>query len=186
MGLFLSTVTNRVDAKGRVSVPARFRAALSEMGVGSEAGPPSIVCFASFTLACIEAMTMDKAEEYAERLDTDFNPFDDEADAFAQSILAACVELPIDKDGRIMLTGSLMDHAGLSAQATFVGLGHRFQIWEPETYEDHALAARQLAHDRRRNFTRRSEGAASEAGTLARVRNAGQDTGRGPGRRGGV
>ncbi len=149
MGLFLSTVTNRVDAKGRSSVPAKFRAVLN--GDGSE-GAGSVVVFPSFTHACLEAMTMDKVMEIADRLEGAFNPFDDEADAFAQSILASCVDLPFDREGRIMLPDGLRSHAGIRDQASFVGLGRRFQIWDPELYADYAAEARSLARDRRAKF----------------------------------
>ncbi|MGF1454126.1 MAG: division/cell wall cluster transcriptional repressor MraZ [Alphaproteobacteria bacterium] len=146
MGLFLSTVINRIDAKGRTSVPAKFRAALADEGA------MGVVVFPSFTHACLEAMTMEKVVAIADRLEGQFNPFDDEGDAFAQSILAACMELPFDREGRIMLPGGLCDHAGIDAEAAFVGLGRRFQIWDPETYAAYAAEARALARDRRAKF----------------------------------
>lgn len=146
MGLFLSTVTNKIDAKGRVSVPARFRSVLAETG------HQSVVCFPSFTVPAIEAMTLDKAEEYAARLEADFNPFDDAADAFAQSILAASFELPFDSEGRILLPQDLMEHARLDGQAAFVGLGRRFQIWEPDAHQAYSAKARGLARERRARF----------------------------------
>ncbi len=146
MGLFLSTVINRVDSKGRTSVPAKFRSVLAEEGAGG------VVVFPSFTHACLEAMTMEKVVEIADRLEGEFNPFDDEGDAFAQSILAACAELPFDREGRIMLPGGLCDHAGIEGEVAFVGLGRRFQIWDPETYAGYAAEARSLARDRRAKF----------------------------------
>lgn len=146
MGLFLSSVTNKVDAKGRVSVPAKFRAVLKDMG------QESFVCFPSFTEMAVEAMTMDKAQEISERLDEEFNPFAEDGDAFATSILADSYELPIDKDGRIMLPEDLMAHAGIVGMATFVGLGRRFQVWEPQAYRDYRVAARELARANRQKF----------------------------------
>ncbi len=164
MGLFLSTVTNRVDSKGRTSVPARFRAALAEEGA------TGVVCFPSFTLACIEAMTFEKAAEIADRLDGEFNPFDDEGDAFAQSIMASCVELPFDREGRIMLPDDFCDHAGIETQVTFVGLGRRFQIWDPESYAAYAENARMVARDRRSRFGARRPAAAAPAdGAMAPI-----------------
>ena len=156
MGLFLSSVTNKVDAKGRVSVPAKFRAVLKDMG------QESFVCFPSFTEMAVEAMTMEKAQEISERLDEEFNPFAEDGDAFATSILADSHELPIDKDGRIMLPEELMAHAGIAGMATFVGLGRRFQIWEPEAYREYRVAARQLARTNREKFAAKREKAQAD------------------------
>ncbi len=146
MGLFLSTVTHKVDATGRVAVPAHFRAGLGE------ADADSFVCFPSFTHVGIEALTVQKITEIAERLDREFNPFDDQGDAFAQSILASCYELPIDREGQVMLPDDLLEHAGLEDYATFVGLGHRFQIWDPDAYQEYAEEARQVARQSRSRF----------------------------------
>lgn len=163
MGLFLSSVTNKVDAKGRVSVPAKFRAVLKDMG------QESFVCFPSFTEMAIEALTMDKAQEISERLDEEFNPFAEDGDAFATSILADSHELPIDKDGRIMLPEDLMAHTGITVMATFVGLGRRFQIWEPEAYREYRLAARDLARANRRKFAaKRAKGEGGDGGPQSR------------------
>ncbi len=177
MSLFLSVVTNKVDAKGRVSVPARFRSALAS------AGETGFVCYPAFTHAGLEAMTLAKAADYADRLDQDFNPFETEGDAFAQSILAASVELPFDREGRVQMPEELLEHAGIDRLATFVGLGRRFQIWEPDAYEAYAAHARDTARERREAFgTLRSQndrdwsdrdetaGAASPTGTSGRRR----------------
>lgn len=169
MGLFLSSVTNKVDAKGRVSVPAKFRAVLKEMG------QESFVCFPSFTEMAIEAMTMDKAQEISERLDEEFNPFAEDGDAFATSILADSYELPIDKDGRIMLPEDLMAHCGIVSMATFVGLGRRFQIWEPEAYREYRVAARELARANRQKFAaKRAQAQGDNGEERARPRRGGQ------------
>ncbi len=160
MSLFLSAVTNKVDSKGRVSVPAPFRAVIAEKGVAS------FVSFPSFTLNAAEAMTLDKAADYAARLDQEFNPFDEDADAFAQSILASSHELPFDREGRVMLPDALIEHAGIADYATFVGLGHRFQIWDPAAYKAYAGEARMLAKERRARFGAAVKAAAG-AGTAA-------------------
>ena len=60
MRLFLSTFTNKVDKKGRVSVPATFRAALSELSF------PGIVAYRSFTALCIEGCGMDFMQRLSE------------------------------------------------------------------------------------------------------------------------
>jgi MraZ protein len=140
---FLSTYTNRVDAKGRISVPAKFRAVLADQEF------QGVVCFPSFTGRCIEGVTMKRMEELSAMIDNDFAPFDETFDAFATSVLADSYELPFDKEGRVLLPDDLLDFAEIGAEATFVGLGKRFQIWQPEAYAAHRAAARERARESR-------------------------------------
>lgn len=125
MALFVSTIVNKVDRKGRVSVPAQWRAALASQ---SFAG---IVCFPSFTHPCLEGMDMERLEKMAESLDR-LDMFSVEQDDMTQLIFAAARQLSFDTEGRIMLPEDFIAHAGISDSAAFVGRGRTFQIWEPE------------------------------------------------------
>ncbi|WP_374764361.1 division/cell wall cluster transcriptional repressor MraZ [Yunchengibacter salinarum] len=139
MALFTSTVTNRVDKKGRVSVPAAFRGAVQE---SSFAG---IVLYASLNLPCIEGADMAFLERISDRLYSDYSPYDDDQMAVATAILAGANQLAFDPEGRVMIPAALRDGAGISDRATFVGLGPRFQIWDPDTYEPHRQRQMQTA-----------------------------------------
>lgn len=99
MALFLSTFMNKVDRKGRVSVPATFRAALASQ---SYAG---IVAFPSFKLEAIEGMGADRMEEMSARLDA-LEQFSEDYDNLA-SIFADAQQLPFDGEGRIVLPPAL-------------------------------------------------------------------------------
>ncbi len=139
MTLFLSTVTNRVDKKGRVSVPANFRAKLSE----SEAN--TLVCYESLgDHPCVEGCGLNRIERLAEAFD-EMDPFDEERNAFAAHILGGARELAIDSDGRIVLPSELLGFAGITNEACFVGLGATFQIWNPKEFEHYRMAARERA-----------------------------------------
>ncbi len=144
--LFLSTFVNKVDKKGRVSVPAPFRAALAGQ---SFAG---VVAFPSFVYPAIDASGIDRMEELSRSVDR-FNPFSDEHDAFANALFAASHQLGWDGEGRIVLPEKLMRHAGITAMAAFVGRGATFQIWEPE--------AARANHETARERARRERGALS-------------------------
>lgn len=122
MGLFLSTYTNRVDKKGRVSFPASFRSALS--------GSNSIVLFRSHNFQAIEGFSIEKMEDLSNRLDA-FDIFSDTQDDLATTIFAEAVPLNIDGDGRILLPQELMEFAQLNDEASFIGMGKKFQIWSP-------------------------------------------------------
>ncbi|MBI1776966.1 MAG: division/cell wall cluster transcriptional repressor MraZ [Proteobacteria bacterium] len=135
MGLFLSKFVNKLDKKGRVSVPASFRAALEESGF------PGIVVFPSYKFSVIEACGMDRMERIAKSLDR-LDLFSDEQDDLATTVLADAQQLAFDPEGRITLPQDLAAHAVIADTAMFVGKGATFQIWAPETFkvqQAHAL-----------------------------------------------
>ncbi len=140
VALFLSTFINKIDRKGRVSVPAPFRAAL----VGQSY--PGIVAFSSFrdSYSAIEACGMDRMERLSASLDK-LNPFSDEHDDFASVIFGTSVQISFDGEGRIILPAHLRGHANIADQAAFVGRGATFQIWQPAALEAFQNEARQRA-----------------------------------------
>ena len=146
---FLGTYINKVDSKGRSSVPARWRVAVAESDF------PGVVCFPSFTVGAIEGVTMDRMAELSETIDQEFDLFADAHGAFATSILADSFELPFDNDGRILLPEDLLEHADIENRVAFVGMGKRFQIWQPEAYGRFRDEAREQARNQRELFKSR-------------------------------
>lgn len=146
---FMGTHQSRLDAKGRLSVPAPFRAALRSFCVsGTVAGEASLILRPSHNLACIEGWPAAKFETLAagvERIDL----FSEDQDDLATSLYADAWPVEPDKEGRIVLPESLVQHAGLSDSITFMGLGSRFQIWEPAAAAQRKLTARQGAATRK-------------------------------------
>ena len=138
MALFLSTFMNRVDKKGRVSVPASFRAALGAQGSNG------FVAFPSIRLPAIEGWGMERMEALNAGI-AGFLPFSDESDAFALSILADAHQLSFDSEGRIVLPEVLLAHAGIAEKAAFAGRGSTFQIWAPEAFRINQDDARKRA-----------------------------------------
>jgi MraZ protein len=136
MALFLSTFVNKVDRKGRVSVPAPFRAALSGH---SFAG---IVAFRSYKHAAIEAFGSDRMERLSTSVD-DLDLFSEQQDDLTATIFADAHQLPFDGDGRVVLPDELVAHAGITDRAAFAGRGPTFQIWEPEAFRVYQEEARQ-------------------------------------------
>jgi MraZ protein len=129
VALFLSTYVNKVDRKGRVSVPASFRSAL----VGqSFAG---IAAYRSFKTAAIEGCGIDRVEEMTARLDT-LDQFSEEYDSLS-ALFGEIQQLGFDSEGRVVLPEEFASHAGITESAAFVGLGRTFQIWEPEAHKRH-------------------------------------------------
>lgn len=127
MAPFVSTVVNKIDAKGRVSVPAKVRHALASQD------STSVFCFKSFNGPAIEGFGDILMKSMQERL-AKLDPFSDEYDEIARKTLGGIEELSWDQEGRVKLPEIFVTHAGLSDQVAFVGLGFKFQIWNPETY----------------------------------------------------
>lgn len=134
MALLVGKHVNRIDKKGRVSVPKPFRDAFDGQAfVGLYAYP-------LFKVPAIEACTENFMNRLSESLD-DLDMFSDEQDDLAAIVLENAHPLAFDPEGRIVLPPALVDHANISGQALFVGRGARLQIWEPKTYEERARQA---------------------------------------------
>jgi MraZ protein len=134
MDRFVSTFTLRLDAKGRVSVPGPFRAVLARDGFeGLYCYPtfdrPAVDCGGNALLAEIEALI------------ARFPPYSDQRDQFLAALYGTSETLKIDTEGRVSLSDTLKTHAGITEAVAFVGLGHKFQIWEPERLRAHLAEA---------------------------------------------
>lgn len=142
MALFLSTYTNKVDKKGRVSVPAQFRTALGEQLHNG------IIVFASNQHGCLEGFDWSKMDEISERMDH-FDLFSEDQDDLATTIFGESVQLFFDAEGRVTLPSHLLEVAQIKGRATFVGLGRKFQIWSPALFERRKAQARSSVQDRK-------------------------------------
>ena len=128
MSLFLSSYENRLDTKGRISVPASFRASVvSEKFVG-------VVLYRSFTHNCIEGLSMSRMEQLASATDK-MGVFDSNLDDLSALLFADARPLAFDVTGRIVIPEDLLRHAGIKDSALFVGRGNSFQIWNPDEFK---------------------------------------------------
>ena len=133
----------RLDAKGRLSIPADFRDLLRPTP-----GLPSLVLRPSHKYACIEGWAWADFEELAgpmQRLDL----FSDDEDDMGYALYADASPCAPDKDGRVILSEALALHAELADSVTFVGLRRKFEIWEPTAYRAHRAAALERAKSRK-------------------------------------
>ena len=142
MALFLSTFSNKVDAKGRVSVPAQFRASLVNDNFAS------MVIYESFINECIEGCDLERIKKLSESIDN-LDPFSEERDAFATAVLGGSVQLSIDGDGRVILPEVLLKKAKIKDVAVFIGKGSTFEIWEPKHFEEYMAQAKAQAKSKR-------------------------------------
>ncbi|MBR3511165.1 MAG: division/cell wall cluster transcriptional repressor MraZ [Alphaproteobacteria bacterium] len=127
MSLFLSCYENRLDTKGRISVPAAFRSSLNSENFAG------VVLFRSFKHNCIEGLSMSRMEKIASASDQ-MGLFDDDLDNLTAMIFADARPLQFDITGRIVIPKELLKHANITDKALFVGRGNSFQIWNPEDF----------------------------------------------------
>ena len=128
MSLFLSSYENRLDTKGRISVPAAFRSSLNSENFAG------VVLFRSFTHNCIEGLSMSRMEKIASATDQ-MGIFDGELDNLSALVFADARPLQFDVTGRIVIPNDLLKHANIKDTALFVGRGNSFQIWNPSDFE---------------------------------------------------
>ena len=124
MDRFVSHHVLRLDAKGRVSVPAAFRAVLARDGFDG------LYCHPALDRPALDAGGNGLLAEI-ESLIAGFSPYSEEREQFSLALFGTSETLKIDGEGRVVLTDAHKAHAGINEAVIFVGLGHKFRIWEP-------------------------------------------------------
>jgi len=134
MDRFVSNITLRLDSKGRVSIPASFRSVLTRDGFDG------LYCYPALDRPAIDAGGNTLMAEI-EALIARYVPFSEEREQFALALYGTSETLKIDGEGRVGLSDSLKRHAGITDAVAFVGLGHKFQIWEPGRFRNELAEA---------------------------------------------
>lgn len=142
---FRSNFTNRLDAKGRVSIPASFRAVLTRDGYEGLYAYPSIDAEA---LDCGGHALVREIDGLLES----FPAYSEERAYFSTALIGTSENLKIDSEGRVVLTETMKSFAGIASEVTFVGQGYKFQIWEPSRFRAHLEEARIQARELRKRL----------------------------------
>ncbi len=145
MDRFVSNFTNRLDAKGRVSIPASFRAVLARDGyeglyVHPALDAPALDAGGNTLLGEIDAFL------------SSLPAYSDERDQLSTALFGTSEVLKVDPEGRVSLTESVKAHAGITDMITFVGLGRKFQIWQPDGFRTHLEEARARVRELKRKL----------------------------------
>jgi MraZ protein len=136
MDRFVSNVTLRLDSKGRISIPASFRSVLARDGFDG------LYCYPALDRPAIDAggnALMAEIEAVIAR----YAPFSEEREQYALALYGTSETLKIDGEGRVSLSEALKRHAGITEAVAFVGLGHKFQLWEPGRFQNELAEATQ-------------------------------------------
>jgi MraZ protein len=134
MDRFVSNFTLRLDSKGRVSIPAPFRSVLTRDGF------EGLYCYPTLDRPALDAGGQALLAEI-EALIARFHPFSNERERFAAALYGTSEVLKMDGEGRVSLPEALKTHAGIGDAVAFVGLGNKFQIWEPNRFRSELAEA---------------------------------------------
>lgn len=159
MDRFLSNTINKVDKKGRVSIPAAFRPKLDATS--------RLYALMSVDNPCVDAGSEELLAHREQHLAT-LNPFSEEYEYCSFVLHGESSELKIDPEGRIVISDAIRDHTGIEDKAAFVGRGNFFQLWEPGRFQAYRTQAREEYARMRRSGFDRQEGAAGSQGGHAR------------------
>ena len=135
MNRFLSNATKKIDAKGRVSVPAVFRTVLAERKIAE------LYCFQDFIFPAISIGGPDLLDRFERQIDQE-DPFSAEANSMSLLIHGGGVFAKLDAEGRLMITDFIRDFTGIDREVTFVGRADHFQLWEPQAFQEAQAEAR--------------------------------------------
>jgi MraZ protein len=136
MDRFVANFTLRLDSKGRVSIPASFRSVLGRDGFDG------LYCYPAIDRPAIDAGGNALMAEI-EALIVRFAPYSEQREQFTLALYGTSETLKVDGEGRTILSDTLKAHAGITDAVTFVGLGHKFQIWEPGRFRSELAEATQ-------------------------------------------
>jgi len=149
MDRFVATYINRLDSKGRVSVPAAFRAVLAREG------HEGLYCYPALDLPAIDAGGARLQDEIGDQL-TKFDTFSEEYEVLSTAFYADSRVLKIDQDGRIMLPEEFREVTGIGDAALFAGQGFKFQIWEESRFRERHKAAREHLRSLKKSLGRKA------------------------------
>ena len=152
MDRFVSSFTLRLDSKGRISIPASFRSVLTRDGFDG------LYCYPTLDRPALDAGGHALLAEI-ETLIARFHPFSNERERFATALYGTSDVLRMDAEGRVVLPEALKTHAGITEAAAFVGLGSKFQIWEPNRFHAELGAATEQVRALRKQLGTRDTGA---------------------------
>ena len=156
--LFQGHALNAVDAKGRVSIPAPFRAVLAVDGFDG------LYCCPTLDRNAVDAGGNRLRERIKASL-ANFEPFSEDHELLSTTLIGESEILKVDQDGRVILSDAIRAHAGIGERVTFVGQGYKFQIWEPDRFEAYRKEAQDRLRDLRRRLSPAHRAAGASSGT---------------------
>jgi MraZ protein len=141
--MFRGHFEHAIDAKGRTSLPSRFRDVLAA------AGDARLVLTPSPFDACLHLFPMKAWEEFEAKIAA-LPQFEPNVIKLRRLYVSAAVECEVDKQGRVLVPNSLRDHALLQKDVLWAGMGQMVELWAREKWDEgKAMTANEKAEFRR-------------------------------------
>ncbi len=128
MAPFRGTFDHTLDSKNRLTVPARYRAALSE-GV--------VLAMPVDLKPCVGVWRPEEYERYSRRALAELPPLSSALNELERFFYGSSQDADLDAAGRVMIPGFLGEHAALSREVVVVGAGDRLELWDRGRWDDH-------------------------------------------------
>lgn len=141
--MFFGTYHHAIDAKGRTSLPARFREALAS------AGEPKIVLVQFPHWKAVHAIPHSVWKELEKKLLAQ-SPFDARAQRNILRFFSTAHEVDLDVHGRVLVPPALREWAGLSKDVVWVGMASTMHLWDKAAHTEHMSA--EIPEDERVDF----------------------------------
>jgi len=125
---FRGTFDHTLDAKNRLTVPARYRASLAD-GV--------VLAMPVDLKPCVGVWRPEDYERYTERALAELPPLSSRLTELERFFYGSSHDSELDAAGRIMVPGFLGEHAALSKEVVVVGAGDRMELWDRTAWADH-------------------------------------------------
>jgi MraZ protein len=126
--VFFGTYNHAIDAKGRTSLPVKFREALAS------AGEPRIVLMQYPHWRAVQALPQSVWNELVKKV-MEGSPLDAKLQRNVLKFVSSAHEVDLDANGRVLVPPSLRDWAGLAKDVVWVGMGRTIHLWDKATYE---------------------------------------------------
>jgi len=135
MRRFRGEAENKVDAKGRISIPAPFRRILEEGDPdwSSSLNPNLVIVYGRRNRKCLEGYSL-RSIEIVDNLISNLPRYSNEREILERLLNSQSVQVQLDENGRIILPLKLRKLVDIESTAIFVGMGEKFQIWHPDNY----------------------------------------------------
>ncbi len=114
-----------LDAKNRLNVPAKFRAAFS-----------SGVVLAKGLEPCVAVWAPDTFERWTESFLSNLNPVSPERRKLTRYFAGSSFDAELDSAGRVTLNQALIEHAGIQKEIVIVGNLDHIEIWDRDRWSD--------------------------------------------------
>ena len=125
--MFRGQFTYSVDAKGRVSIPAKLR-----KHVSPEANDTFVMT--QGTGKCIDVYPLDQWLIFEKKLE-ELNPFDPNKAKFIRMILQHAAEDTLDSQSRILIPQKLLEYANIEKEVIILGALKKIEVWNPKEFE---------------------------------------------------